>query len=70
MAKPDVRSRRMITPNIVQATVQWRYFDSTEKSLYDCDYIYMLHLKAGMDWKIETAISINEKERMQKIIGQ
>ena len=68
-AKPDVRNRRFITEKILQVAIQWSYFGADGHLLYACDYLYMLHHKEQAGWRIETSISVNEKERMEAFLN-
>lgn len=65
-ALPDVRSRKAITSRIIQCNLTWKYHDIQNTVLYSCDYIYTLHHFPKEGWKIESALSINEKERMNE----
>ena len=64
-ARPDVLSRRQWTPLITKARVQWSYFGADKQPLYSCDYSYVLHQQKDT-WKIEVAVSVNEKERLEE----
>ncbi len=66
-AVPDIRSKREITERIVEVSMKWTYLSQKEKPVYDCDYRYILKLNDEDEWKIEVAISINEKEKIQAL---
>lgn len=64
-ARPEVWSKRMWTDRIAKVKINWQYFDSHNRSVYNCDYQYILRLDKQDNWKIELAVSINEKEQME-----
>ena len=64
--RPDVWSKRAWTDRIVKVKLNWQYFDANKQPVYNCDYQYILRLDKNNLWKIEVAISINEKERMEE----
>ena len=64
--RPDVWSKRAWTDRIVKVKLNWQYFDKNNQPVYNCDYQYVLRLDKNDNWKIEVAISINEKERMEE----
>lgn len=66
-ATPDIKSKRVITDRIVQVSLKWKYCNKKEKLVYDCDYQYTLKLDDEDEWKIEVAISINEKEKIAQL---
>lgn len=61
----ELRSWRPITDKIIIAKLRWKYCDENNTLLYDCDYEYIIKADKHGKWKIEMAISINEKERME-----
>jgi hypothetical protein len=63
-ARPEVWSKRSWTNRICKVKVHWSYFDKNNAPLYTCDYMYILKLDKYDKWKIETSVSINEKENM------
>lgn len=67
--EPEVRNHTLIAPNIARTKVNWKYKDHKGTLLYECDYEYILKGENG-DWKIEMAISVNEKERMEAWLNQ
>lgn len=66
-ATPDVRSKRQITGKIVQVAVNWAYTDAAGALIYECDYYYLLRLDKTNSWKIEVAIPLNEKEKIDAL---
>ena len=65
--RADVVSKKMFTPRVAQAQVRWFYYNSNGKEVYNCDYNYLLRSDEHNKWKIETAVSINEKEKLEAI---
>jgi hypothetical protein len=65
-ARPEVWSKRAWTDKIVKVKVNWQYFDAEKKPVYDCDYQYIVKTDKHNKLKIEVAVSINEKERMEE----
>ncbi|MCD6063124.1 MAG: hypothetical protein K0R82_1035 [Flavipsychrobacter sp.] len=63
--RPDVWSKRAWTDRIIKVKLNWQYFDKDKKPVYNCDYNYILRLDKHDKWKIEVAVSINEKEHME-----
>lgn len=63
-AIPDIKSKRSITNRLVRVTLNWKYTDKNGRTVYDCDYYYILKLDEQGQWKIEVAISVNEKEKI------
>ncbi len=66
-ARPDVRHKYTITDRIVRVKVNWKYVNSKEEEVYNCDYEYIVKKHNSGEWKIEYAISINEQERLQAL---
>jgi hypothetical protein len=64
-ARPEVWSKRLWAEQIAKAKVNWRYYDAENRFLYTCDYHYVLHMDRQKAWKIQVAVSVNEKERME-----
>lgn len=64
-AIPDIRNKRAITNRIVRVTMIWNYVDAAGKTVYDCEYYYVLKLDENDEWKIEVAIPVNEKEKIE-----
>ncbi|MEZ5016352.1 MAG: hypothetical protein R2800_04815 [Flavipsychrobacter sp.] len=66
-AAPDVRNKYSITDKIVRVKVNWRYLDKDHRDVYNCDYEYIVKQQIDGEWKIEMAISINEKEQLEQL---
>lgn len=66
-AIPDIISKRLITRRIVRVSMRWNYMDKKGRTVYDCDYYYILKLDEEDSWKIEVAIPVNEKERIEEL---
>lgn len=64
--RPEVWNRRDLSEKIVSVKVNWRYYDSKDSPIYDCDYHYILKLDKNNHWKIILSVSVNEKERMEE----
>lgn len=64
---PDVINKRLISPKIARVTMHWKYINSKGGIVYDCDYYYILKLDEANNWKIEVAIPVNEKERIEHL---
>lgn len=69
-ARPEVWSKRMWSKRIVKAKVNWQYFDEQNKPVYNCDYHYILRLDKNDKWKINVAVSVNEKEQSEAWLQQ
>lgn len=69
-AAPDIKNKRGITDRIVRVTLNWRYTDKNGKTVYDCEYYYILKLDEHHEWKIEVAIPVNEKEKIDALNGK
>ena len=67
-ATPDIRSKRPITDRIVQVNLTWTYSNAKGRAIYDCDYQYILKLDEHNQWKIEAAISVNEKDKIELLV--
>jgi hypothetical protein len=65
-ARPEVWSKRNWAERIVKAKVNWKYYDADNQPVYECDYQYILKLDKHDKWKIEVAVSVNEKEKMEE----
>ncbi len=63
--RPEVWNRRELSGRVVTVKVNWQYFDSNKKPIYNCDYHYVLKLDKKDLWKIILSVSVNEKERME-----
>lgn len=57
----DVKNKLTISDKIIRVKLNWRYNDSKGLLVYECDYFYILKLHEKNVWKIEVAISVNEK---------
>ena len=66
--RPDIWSKRGWTDRIVKVKLNWQYFDAGNKPAYNCDYNYILKLDKHDNWKIEVAVSMNEKQNMEEWI--
>lgn len=66
-AVPDIINKRIITKRIVRVSMRWNYTDKKGRTVYDCDYYYILKLDEENHWKIEVAIPVNEKERIEEL---
>jgi hypothetical protein len=64
--RPEIWNKRDWTDKIINVKVNWQYFDSNLKSIYSCDYQYVLKLDKNNHWKIILSVSINEKEKMEE----
>lgn len=64
---PDIRNKRPITDRIVRVSLNWNYIDINGNSVYNCDYYYILKLDDHNEWKIEVAIPVNEKEKIDHL---
>lgn len=65
-ALPDVQNKLSVTEKIARVKLQWQYLDKKGKTVYTCDYFYILK-QHQRQWKIETAISINEKDAIERL---
>lgn len=65
-ASADIKNKLSISDKIARVKVLWQYFDKKGKEVYNCDYFYILK-QHGKQWKIETAISVNEKEAIDRL---
>ncbi|MES2702222.1 MAG: hypothetical protein V4649_06260 [Bacteroidota bacterium] len=65
-AQPEIWTRRDWTNRIMNAKVNWQYYDSADKLIYSCDYHYVLKADKYNQWKIILSVSVNEKERMEE----
>jgi hypothetical protein len=64
--RPEVWSKRAWTNRIVKVKVNWQYFDKDHMPVYDCEYQYILKLDKNNNLKIETAVALNEKQRIEE----
>jgi hypothetical protein len=67
-AIPDILNKRMVTQRIVRVSMRWNYIDKKGRTVYDCDYYYILKLDEEDNWKIEVAIPVNEKEKIEALV--
>ncbi len=65
-AQAELRHKRHLTDRICNVKLRWKYHNTDGHLLYDCDYEYLLKLDKHSKWKIEIAVSLNEKERMEE----
>lgn len=63
-AEADLRNKRLISDKIVRISMTWIYKNKKNETVYDCDYYYIIKLSEDDTWKIEVAIPINEKEKI------
>ncbi len=66
IARPEVWHKERLTSAIIKTKLHWHYYNETEKLLYSCTYYYLLRQNPENELKIVTAISVNEKERMEQ----
>lgn len=66
-AQPDVRNKYPITDKIARVKVNWQYVDKDQQEVYNCDYEYIVKQQVDGEWKIEMAISLNEKEQLAQL---
>ncbi len=66
-AVPDILSKRQVTSRIVRVNMRWNYIDKKGRTVYNCDYYYILKLDEEDHWKIEVAIPVNEKEKIEEL---
>lgn len=64
---PDIKNKLAISERIMRVKLNWRYYNKKDKLVYDCDYFYILRLDDEQHWKIEVAISVNEKEKIDML---
>ncbi len=64
--RAEIWSKRQWSDKITVVKLNWKYMDQDFKVLYDCDYNYVLHKNKHDEWKIQMAVAINEKERMEE----
>ncbi len=64
---PDILNKRQISQRIVRVSMRWNYVDKKDRTVYDCDYYYILKLDEQDNWKIEVAIPVNEKEKITEL---
>lgn len=65
-ARPEIWSKRNWTDKIVKVKVNWQYYNADNQPLYNCDYQYIVKADKNSNWKIEVAVAINEKERIEE----
>lgn len=63
----DIKNKRFISDRIVRVSLTWVYKNKNNETVYDCDYYYILKLDDDDSWKIEVAIPINEKEKIDTL---
>ncbi len=63
--RPDVLSRRPWTAGLTKCKVQWTYFKANNEKAYACEYQYIVRQQADGAWKIEVAVSVNERAQME-----
>lgn len=69
-ARPDIWNKRAWSKRTVRVKLNWQYFDKDKQPVYNCDYHYILKLDKHDKWKIEMAMSVNEKENMEAWLAQ
>lgn len=62
----ELWTRRELTDKIMSARVNWKFYDSNHKPIYNCDYHYTLKLDRNNQWKIILSVSVNERERLEE----
>lgn len=63
----DIKNKRFISDRIVRVSLTWIYKNKNNETVYDCDYYYIIKLDNDDNWKIEVAIPINEKEKIDAL---
>lgn len=66
IARPEVWSKERLTEEILKVKLNWHYYNESKELLYNCTYYYLLRNNPENELKIVTAISVNEKEQMEK----
>lgn len=66
VAGPEVWNKERLATGIIKVKLNWHYYNETGEPLYNCTYYYLLRNNAENELKIVTAISVNEKERMEE----
>lgn len=66
-AEADITNKLEISPNIARVKLNWRYYNKQDKLVYSCDYFYILRMDDKAHWRIEVAISINEKQEIDRL---
>lgn len=66
VVQPEVWSKERLTEKMVKVKINWHYFNKSNELLYSCTYYYLLRKGTENELKIITAISVNEKERMEE----
>jgi len=69
-ARAEVWNMQAWTDNTVKVKVNWMYFDANKKSVYTCDYHYVLKLDKHDHLKIVLSVSVNERERIDAWLQQ
>jgi hypothetical protein len=66
--KAEVRSSQYWAEHVINAKVNWKYYDGINLHVYNYDYQYVLKADKNDRWKIILAISVNEKERVEELM--
>jgi len=64
-ARPEIWSKKQLSPRIAKVKINWQYYNAANQPLYNCDDHYILKLDKQNEWKIQTVISANEKQRLE-----
>lgn len=64
-AGPEIWSKRPWSDHLLKVKLNWKYYNADKEFLYDCDYDFLLRLDKHTEWKIQLAVSVNEKQNME-----
>lgn len=69
-ARPELLSRRRWTGALTKCKVQWSYFNASNELAYSCEYQYLVRQQPDGSWKIELAVSINERQQVEQWLAK
>jgi len=62
--KAELWNRRQLSDRLHEVKVIWHYENAQQQLLYSCQYIYILRVDKNHSWKIQTAVSVDEKKQL------
>jgi hypothetical protein len=66
----ELRNRRQISDRLYDVTILWHYRDAHDQLVYSCRYHYILRTDKQHHWKIQVAVSVDEKQQLDRWLAE